>query len=135
MLNIRTLNTEDYDTILKGWWHSWNFEAPSRDFLPENGSGGYIVFDGEIPVVAGFVYQTNAKVSWASWIISNKSYRKKPQRKDALFLLVDTMSRMSKWMGYKYMYTVFKNKHLEKTFTDAGFTKTGIGYNELLKAL
>ena len=53
-LNIRPLNETDYDETLVGWWKDWKWDAPPKDFLPENGSGGMIVLDGDEPVCAGF---------------------------------------------------------------------------------
>lgn len=48
--------------------------------LPENGTGGYIVEKGEIPIVAGFLYTTNSKVGWMEWVISNKNIKTKIKR-------------------------------------------------------
>ena len=31
-LTTRPLQHEDYDTILKGWWKDWGWDAPNRDF-------------------------------------------------------------------------------------------------------
>lgn len=134
-MHRRPLNIEDYDNILKGWWHSFGFEAPCREFLPENGTGGYIVYDEDMPICAGFLYETNAKVAWVSWIISNKSYRKKPQRKEALLLLINTLTKACKLKGYKFAYTVFNNRFLENTFEDAGYSKGGVNFCEMLKKL
>ena len=95
IFDIRPLKDEDYDTILVDWWKDWNWDAPLRDFLPDNGKGGLIVYDGETPVCAGFVYLTNSKVAWVDWIISNKNYRKKPDRGQAIGLLIETVKRWS----------------------------------------
>ena len=95
-LYIRELNESDYDDILVGWWKQWKWEPPQRDFLPNDGKGGIIVYDKETPVCAGFMYLTNSKVAWVDWIISNKEYTKKPQRKDAIKLLVSYTSEMIK---------------------------------------
>ena len=59
-LNIIPLKESDYDNILCGWWTDWRWTPPSRDFLPDNGKGGFIVYDGDIPVCAGFMYDTNS---------------------------------------------------------------------------
>ena len=74
-LSKRRLQHDDYDTIVK-WWKSWpDWEPLARNLLPENGTGGYIVEKGEIPIVAGFLYTTNSKVGWMEWVISNKKYK------------------------------------------------------------
>ena len=44
-LYVRELNENDYEDILVGWWKQWGWVAPKRDFLPNNGKGGIIVYD------------------------------------------------------------------------------------------
>ena len=63
-LYIRELNETDYDDILVDWWLQWGWVPPQRDFLPNNGKGGIIIYDDETPVCAGFMYLTNSKVAW-----------------------------------------------------------------------
>jgi len=36
-LTIRGLNDTDYDEHLVKWWKQWNWEAPLKDFLPNDG--------------------------------------------------------------------------------------------------
>ena len=54
---------KDYPTLVK-WWEDWGWEAPSKDFLPDNGKGGIMILDGDVPICAGFTYVTNSKVAW-----------------------------------------------------------------------
>src|SRR6056300_83313 len=91
-LGVRPLIDKDYEEILLGWWKEWNWEAPSKDFLPNNGINGLMVLDGDVPVCAGFIYMTNSAVSWVDWIISSRTYRKKPTRKEAIRLLIGSLS-------------------------------------------
>ena len=39
--NIRKLNSTDYDNILVEWWKDWGWDAPAKDFLPDDGEGGW----------------------------------------------------------------------------------------------
>ena len=80
--NIRKLNPSDYEDVLVKWWKDWNFEPPSKSFLPDQGEGGLMVLFNDKPVCAGFIYFTNSKVSWIEWIISDKKDMKQ------LFLLM-----------------------------------------------
>ena len=84
-LNIRKLESKDWNTLCK-WWKDWGFEhAPSKDFLPENGKGGLIVENEEgIGICSIFMYTTNSKlcqVNWpyfmALWVLTNfkKDYK------------------------------------------------------------
>jgi len=132
--NIRPLNETDYDAILNGWWIDWGWEPPQKDFLPDNGQGGVIVYNGDIPICAGFMYTTNSKVAWVDWIISNKKYRG-DDRKEAILLLVDTLTNICKKTGHKYSYALIKHPSLVETYEELGYIK-GDGYTgEMIKVL
>jgi hypothetical protein len=135
IFNVRPLNDNDYDTILCGWWKDWGWDPPKKDFLPDNGVGGVMILDGEIPVCAGFMYATNSKIAWIEFIISNKDYRKKPERKNAMILLVETLTNISRNTGYKYCYTVLKNKGLIETYKSIGYETGSVNINEMIKIL
>lgn len=131
--NTTPLQHEDYDNILKGWWKDWGWEAPSRDFLPQDGQGGVMVWDGDTPVCAGFLYNTNSKVAWVDWIISNKEY--KESRKEALSILIQTLTSVAKNLDNKFAYALIKHNGLIGVYEQQGYT-TGDSYNkEMIKAL
>jgi hypothetical protein len=132
---VRQLNANDYDDILVKWWQGWGWNAPSRDFLPDDGTGGLIVFDGDEPVCAGFIYTMNAKVAWVEWIVSNKEYRKKPTRKEALNLLIFTLTKVCENKGAKYIFSNNNNKYLIDLFVGLGFIKGCTNSTELIKVL
>jgi hypothetical protein len=135
VFNIRPLNENDYEAILTGWWKDWGWECPNQDFLPDNGKGGIMVLDGDVPICAGFMYTTNSKVAWVDWIISNKQYRKKPQRSEAIQLLVETLTNICKNTGHKYTYALIKHPSLIGTYEKLGYVK-GDGYTgEMIKVL
>ena len=134
-LYIRELNETDYDEILVGWWKDWGWSAPSKDFLPRDGKGGIMVLDDEVPVCAGFMYITNSKVAWVDWIISNKEYTKKPQRKDAIKLLVSALTDICKRAGSKYVYALIKNESLINTYQELGYVKGSNYTTEMIKIL
>lgn len=135
IFNVRPLTDSDYDSILVPWWKDWGWEPPTRDFLPDNGRGGIIVLDGQEPVCAGFLYVTNSKVAWVDWIISSKTYRKKPQRSEAIGFLIETLTNICKDMGHKYTYALIKHPGLIETYKKLGYIK-GDGYvGEMIKVL
>jgi|TARA_B110000305_G_scaffold233735_1_gene290664 hypothetical protein len=133
--NIRPLGETDYEDILVGWWKDWKWTPPLKDFLPSDGKGGVMVLDNDIPVCAGFVYMTNSKVAWVDWIISNREYKKKPQRKEALDLLITTLTNICKDTGNKYCYALIKNKSLIKTYETLGYTSADNYTQEMIKVL
>lgn len=130
---VRKLNENDYDDILVKWWSDWGWDAPNKDFLPDNGTGGLIVFDGEDPVCAGFIYATNSKVAWVEWIVSSKTYRKKPNRREALDLLIYTLTSLCKNTDVKYVFSNNDNKNLIESFMRIGFKKGSTNSTELIK--
>ena len=123
IFEIRPLKEGDYEDILLQWWEDWGWEAPQKDFLPDNGKGGMIVFDGEEPICAGFMYATNSSVTWVDWIVSSKTYRKKPHRKDAIKLLIESLTNVCKNSGAKYAYALIKNNGLIETYKNIGYTE------------
>ena len=135
MLSIRPLTYEDYDNILKGWWADWGWTAPTRDFLPDDGVGGLMVLDGDVPVCAGYMYATNSRVAWVDWIISNKEYRKKPQRSEAISMLIATLTEISKNTGFKYCYALIKHQSLIETYKELGYTKGDEYVGEMIKII
>ena len=54
-LKIRELNDSDYEDILVGWWKDWGWQPPQKDFLPDDGKGGIIVYDDDVPICAGYM--------------------------------------------------------------------------------
>ena len=60
-LNIRMLKDSDWNTLVE-WWDSWpNWQNPPKDFLPDNGKGGFMVEKQDQPIVAGFLYTQTLK--------------------------------------------------------------------------
>lgn len=113
-LNIRRLKETDWDTLVS-WWDEWpEWESPPKEFLPDNGKGGFIVEKKQTPIVAGFLYLTNSKGVLLEWIVSNPKYRGKDKQK-AIELLITGAENVSKKLGYKYMFSIGRNKRLIET--------------------
>ena len=132
---IRKLEHSDYDNILSKWWKDWRWSAPPRDFLPEDGTGGLIIYDGEIPVCSGFVYMTNSKVGWVEFIVSNMEYKDKENRKLYISTLVDSLGNILKNVGAKYTYVSLKNESLIKIYEELGYVRGSKGCLEMIKQL
>ncbi len=131
--SIRKLKTSDYEDVLVGWWKDWGWQAPAKDFLPDNGEGGMMVLLGDRPVCAGFIYLTsNSNIAWIEWIISDKNY--KEDRSKAISLLLDTLILTSEKIKIKYVFATNDNKNLINTFINKGFRKGSIT-TELIKKI
>ena len=133
-LNIRRLIDSDWDTLVS-WWEAWpDWEVLHRDFLPDNGKGGFMVEKNNTPIVAGFLYTTNSKVVLLEWIISNPDY-KEIDRQDAIELLINGAESVSKESGYKYMFSIVRNKHLIETHKKLNWKVDSKSSHELVKII
>ena len=121
-LKIRKLKESDWDTLVNLWsmWPEW-VQHPTKEMLPDNGTGGFIVEKGDTPVVAGFLYTTNSKVCWLEWIVSNIEY-KQADRKKALELLITGVEHVAKQSGGEIILSIARNKGLIHTHKKLGYT-------------
>jgi len=97
--------------------------------------GGFIVYDGETPICAGFMYITNSQATWCDWIISNLKYKDRQKRKEALELLVKTISDKAESLGKKYVYALIKNKPLINVYKKIGFVEGSTYTHEMIKTI
>jgi len=132
-LNVVPLKASDYEEILCQWWKDWRWTPPSKDFLPEDGTGGYIVYDGNSPICAGFLYLTNSKAVWCDWIISDLKYKDRQKRRDALLLLIETITKEAQSLDKKFVYALIKNKPLIDIYKKVGFEEGATYSHEMIK--
>ena len=120
-LNIRRLQDDDWETLCS-WWEAWpKWVNPPKDFLPDGGTGGLMVYKHNTPIVAGFIYYTNSSGALLEWIVSNPKY-KENDRKQAIELLINTAEEVCKANGVKYMFTIGRSKPLIKTHRKLDWT-------------
>jgi hypothetical protein len=119
-LTVRALQESDWD-ILQEWWAKWDWPKVTKEMLPLNGCGGLIVYKGDIPVVAGFLYLTNSNIAWMEWIISNKDY-KEDDRKKALEILILGLEDIALSVGKDIIFSVSKSKSLINIHKELGYT-------------
>ena len=130
----RKLRENDYE-ILVEWWKSWpDWSAPSKDFLPNNATGGLMVEKDGKPIVAGFMYETNSFGVLLEWIVSDPDY-KDADRKEAIEKLIIDAEKEAKKMGYKYMFSIGRNKSLIETHKKLNWTVDKKPSHELIKKL
>jgi len=130
----RKLQESDWGT-LQEWWSTWpKWEVPPRDFLPDNGTGGFIVEKDDTPIVAGFVYLTNSKGVLLEWLISNPEYREN-DRNEAIETLIMEIEKTIKNLGYKFMFTITQHNKLIETHKKLGWKVDTNPSYELTKVL
>ena len=133
-MEVRFLKENDYDTLSK-WWKDWRWTPPPVDMLPQNGTGGVMVYKGDTEICAGFVYFTNSKTAWIEFIVSNFQYKDK-DRHEAIEMLINVLTEIVKDMGeYKYIYTSLKSKSLIDRYANCGYQLGSTNCNEMIKVL
>ena len=133
-LIARDLKESDWETLLK-WWDSWpDWTAPSKDFLPNNGTGGIMIEKNNKPIVAGFIYETNSASVLLEWIVSDPEYRDN-DRREAVELLIMEAEKSTKALGYNYMFTIGRNKRLIDTHKKLGWFVDDKPSHEITKKL
>ena len=131
---VRLLEKDDYENTLLKWWKDWKWDAPTKDFLPEDGTGGMMISKGDTEICAGFLYFTNSKAAWCEFVVSNKEYKDK-DRPLAIKALLEALAEMGRWKGAKYVYTSLKNKNLIDKYIECGYVQGNTGCTELIKIL
>ncbi len=120
-LNIRKLKESDWDTLVK-WWDAWpKWQNPPKEFLPDNGTGGLMVYKDDVLIFAGFLYFTNSCGVLLDLFVSNAEYRGK-DRKEAIELLINSAEIICKEAGKKQIFSIGRNKHLIETHKKLGWT-------------
>tara|TARA_R110001599_G_scaffold19334_2_gene74078 strand:- start:2913 stop:3320 length:408 start_codon:yes stop_codon:yes gene_type:complete len=133
-LNIRMLKNSDWNTLVK-WWDAWpKWTAPSKDFLPDNGKGGFMVEKNNQPIVAGFLYTTNSKAALLEWIVSNPKYRE-DDRGQAIELLIEGAENVCKEQGIKYVFSIGRTKQLIDTHKKLGYHVDDKPSHEIVKTI
>ena len=134
-LNIRKLVENDWDTLVS-WWMEWKYwkVAPPKDFLPDNGTGGFMVEKDGQPIVSGFLYFTNSPGVLLEWIVSNPEY-KDNDRKEAVELLITTVEEFVRQSGKSYIFSIGRNASLIETHKKLGYSVDPKPSHEIIKKI
>jgi hypothetical protein len=132
--NIRLLKEGDYEDTLVGWWKDWKWTAPVKEFLPNDGTGGFMVSKDGVDICAGFVYFTNSKLAWCEFIVSNINY-KEEDRGEALEYLINSLCQSCKEEGYKSVWVCLTHNSLISKYENCGFIKASESCTEMIKFL
>jgi hypothetical protein len=112
-LIFRPLVEEDYK-IICSWWKWWRWPEIPKEMLPDNGKSGFMIQKDKTPIVCCFLFITNSKGAKLEWLVSNPKYKEK-DRKEAIEMLINNVEVVCKNMGYKYIFSIGRNKHLIET--------------------
>ena len=132
-LVFRPLVKEDYD-IICDWWKKWEWPVIGKDFLPQDGLGGFMVEKNKKPIVAGFVFLTNSKGAWFDPIVSDPDYRE-DDRDSAVEQLIDGVQQFCINMGVRCIFHIGRNKGLMNKFNKLGWHVDKTPSYEIVKVI
>jgi hypothetical protein len=133
-LNVRRLTENDWDTLVK-WWKQWDFEfIPSKEFLPDNGTGGLIVEKENKPIASVFMYTTNSGVCALGWPLSDRNY-KHEDRSQAIKLLNIACENVWKKHNGKFLFFWGNNRKYISNLKEIGFIEGDTNYSHLIKQI
>lgn len=130
-MNYRAITLSDYGMLCE-WWSFWRFQAPPQHALS---TSGIIVFDGDIPVCAGFLYGTNSSFCLIEFIVSNPNVKDRELRSNAMKYLIDSLCEIGKQSGFSLVFSSLKNQNLINTYKDCGFIEGSNNCVELIKGI
>tara|TARA_R110000823_G_C15765791_1_gene483467 strand:- start:356 stop:802 length:447 start_codon:yes stop_codon:yes gene_type:complete len=140
-LNVRKIEQKDFKQ-LENWWQFWwrndvqykDMLDPASGFFPAGGEGGYIVEKDGQSIAAGFLWLTNSKQAFFGYMVSNYKY-KQSDRQYAMDLLITTVEKIAKELGYNYIFTITRNIYMQKKHTKLGWQPSRSPSVELIKKL
>ena len=124
-MKVLPFKTEDHYQVVKSWWDQYEgWDAIHPDILSDT---GFIVFEDDEPLVAGWMYLTNSKVAWLEWVVSNPECDR-IQRATAIHLLIGHITHMTDSLGLKMLMSAVVNpgfieKLKEHSFQEADKTR------------
>jgi hypothetical protein len=131
MFKIRLLTDNDFNTLTK-WWNFWKFPVPKKEYLPDEGRGGIMVYEDGIEICAGYLFFTNSKMAWLEFIVSNHEYKEKDKKKEAICFLINELTQIAKSKGFKIIFTSIKNENLINRFIECGYVIGSENTKELI---
>lgn len=133
-MKSRQITESDYD-LINSWCRDWRFPeiAQGGGTLPEL---GLVISDDEgNDICSGFIYLTDSIFAHPEWIISNRNYKNKQNRRAAITLLFQELTEHAKSRGRTVMLLSVKNPSLMKLLEEIGFFKTDTNMTNLIKIL
>ena len=94
-----------------------------------------MVYYNDEPICAGYMYVTNSKVVLLEWIVSSFKFKDKQVRKEALYMLIETITSLATALDKKYVYSILKNKPLINIYEELGFSRGENNGQEMIKKL
>lgn len=111
-----------YETVCQ-WWAAQGWPKLPLTHLPQT---GVIVFSGDSPAAAGWIYKTDSAYCWLEYIVANPDVRGEA-RASAISTLVSSAKCIAKVMGFQSCIMWLENESLAKRISAHGFEPTDKG--------
>lgn len=123
----------DFYHILTEWWAKWKFPVVPLQTLPAQGLR-LVAGDGPVLAATFILYPLDptAKIALVEWTTANPEIEK-PQRREALRLLMDGVADELKQVGLDFAVTYTSSDNFAKTLVEFGFIDSGEKYRMLLR--
>ena len=106
---------KDYG-IIKEWWKLHGSFAPKPQHLSATG----LIIEADIPLCAGWLYNTDSKICVFEFVVSNPN-ADKHSRDAALTLLIEEIKKLASNRGYELIYSSVKGMKYINRLQAAGF--------------
>jgi len=105
----------DY-AMIQEWWQLHGSFAPKPQHLSSTG----LIIEADIPLCAGWLYNTDSKICVFEFVVCNPKIEKS-LRDTALTLLIEEIKKLALSRGYELIYSSVKGLKYIKRLIDAGF--------------
>ncbi len=129
-MTSRPYTPHDY-CLISSWYLERGLVAPPPQSLPPT---GLLVFKGEIPVGAAFLYRTDSSIAWIDCLITSPS-TVKVSRVEAMTRLLEELSLIAKQMGYSLLIAAPTHPNVAPFLKEHGFNEEPNPTKLLAKAL
>lgn len=131
-LNVALYYPSRHFKMIESWWESKNFPAPNPKFLPPT---GYLIECENLPICAGFLFKTDAKIAIINHVVSTSVPMDKEIRSEALDLLIKTLIQKAERDGFLLVTASSNVERLNQRYEKLGFIKTDSNEDHYGRAL
>jgi len=114
-MTLKEFQPEQYEMVSE-WWTAHNWTSVPQEFLSKT---GLVVYDGDIPRAAIWLYRTDSPVMIAEWLVTNPENLPRESYK-AVNLILESIKDIADSSG-AYLMTFLQDPSLIKNFEKKEF--------------
>lgn len=129
-MTLKVYENEHYE-ILVDWWKKQDWQALPADMLSPT---GFISYDEETPIAAGFLYNTDSNWAVIEWVVGNPDVDHE-KRSEGLDLVLNGLLITAEGLGKKYIQTIVEHKRLIERYKNFKFMETDKNMTVMIRSL